>query len=203
MKEVKRSIDWSEGRWTNEPLDAKSENGHLIVKAAKGSDYWQKTVYGFEHDSGHALLAPWPAECAMEVTLRLDQFSNLFDQAGLMLWRSPVQWIKTGVEFSDGILCIGAVVTDDYSDWSLFPVPVDWLGGELTLRASLLNDGVIIRAKTKKTSWQTIRVARFPYREDIKAGPHLAAPSEEGFRAIFTKWELTDLDTDIHIDPPL
>ena len=203
METAKRKIAWKEGKWTTKPISARTEGDKLVVEAAQGSDYWQKTVYGFEHDNGHALLAPWDKTLAMEVSFRLENFNALFDQAGLMLWHNPVSWIKTGVEFSDGVLCIGAVVTDNYSDWSLFPVPADWLGQEMTMRASILNDGVVIRARTGNSAWQTVRVARFPYEEDLQAGPFLSAPSEEGFVATFTAWRLTGPDIDIHKDPPL
>lgn len=203
MDTSKHSIDWQEGSWTREPISVTTENNKLIVEAAEGSDYWQKTVYGFEHDNGHALLTPWNPDFAMEVTFRLENFSTLFDQAGLMLWHTPVQWIKTGVELSDGLLCIGAVVSDEYSDWSLFPIPAEWAGQDLTMRASLLNDGVVIRARIQNSPWQTIRVARFPYRNDLKAGPFVSAPGGQGFVTTFTSWQLSTPDADIHKAPPI
>lgn len=120
------NIPWSMGRWTTEPIAAKDEGGILKVTAKRGSDYWEKTLYEFEHRDGHALLAEWEDSQAIEVRFRLDSFTELYDQAGLMLWQGQEQWIKAGIELNDGIPHLAVVVTDGYSDWSLAPVP-EWI----------------------------------------------------------------------------
>ena len=99
---------------------------------------WEKTLYGFQRASGHALLAPWVEQSAVEVSFELRGFDGQYDQAGLMLWTSSSQWIKAGVEINDGVPSVGAVVTDEYSDWSLAPVP-EWQGSTVTIRASRSN----------------------------------------------------------------
>lgn len=197
-----KKIDWSSGTWTNEPESSRTEGDRLIVQAVEQSDYWQQTMYGFQHDNGHALLASWDEPFAVEIAFKLDGFSGLYDQAGLMLWHSPTQWIKSGIEINDGVPHLGAVVTDTYSDWSLSPVP-EWIGKEITIRASRLNDAVIIRARTEEGPWRTVRVARFPYLTSVQAGPFLCAPTRAGFQVTFTRWSLKSPDTDIHIDPPV
>lgn len=52
-----RFIEWQDGVWSNEPVSSRTADGQLVAHAAKGSDYWEKTMYGFQHDNGHALLA--------------------------------------------------------------------------------------------------------------------------------------------------
>ena len=47
--------------------------------------------------------------------------------AGIFIRVSAEQWAKAGVEYADGSLQVGAMVTDGSSDWSLAPVP-DRLG---------------------------------------------------------------------------
>ena len=196
-------ISWQKGSWTTKPESYRESEGRLVVEALKGSDYWQKTMYGFQHDNGHALLTPWDTGLAMEVTFIFEEFTELYDQAGIMLWHSPTQWIKAGIEINDGIPHIGAVVTNEFSDWSLFPVPAEWSGKEVTIRASVYEDAVIIRARHQDSGWQTIRVARFPYTEANYAGPFLCAPTSESFKVTFTKWVLNHPDEDIHTDPPV
>ncbi|QWU13568.1 hypothetical protein SAMN04487895_103243 [Paenibacillus sophorae] len=196
-----QTINWPDGIWTNQPVSSRVDRERLIVEAAEHSDYWQQTMYGFQHDSGHALLHSWERQYAAEASFKLDHFSELYDQAGLMLWHSPSQWIKSGIEINDGVPHIGAVVTDTYSDWSLSPVP-EWAGQEITIRASRLNDAVIIRARADRDAWRTVRVARFPYLADVQAGPFLCAPTRSGFQVTFTRWVLTSPDEDIHTDPP-
>ncbi|QUL52506.1 DUF1349 domain-containing protein [Paenibacillus tritici] len=197
-----RFIEWQNGVWSHEPVSSVALADQLVAEAVEGSDYWQKTMYGFQHDNGHALLAPWEREEAMEVSFTLDGFTELYDQAGIMLWHSEDQWIKAGIELNDGVPHVGAVVTDGYSDWSLSPVP-EWAGEEITLRASRMKDAVILRARTGNHPWRTIRVARFPYETGSQAGPFLCAPTRAGFQVTFTRWAASAPDIDVHTDPPV
>ena len=56
--------------------------------------------------------------------------------------------MKAGIEFSDGLSQLGAVVTHNFSDWSLSPVP-EWHSKEVVIRASRNQDAVIFRAKAE------------------------------------------------------
>jgi len=104
-----------------------------VVTAAEGSDLWRTTGYGFVHDSGHALLEPLTDGRAVEVSFVLD-FEQIYDQAGVLLRVDEQTWVKSGIEVSDGVPQLGAVVTREFSDWSVAPVP-SWQGGIITVRA--------------------------------------------------------------------
>ena len=197
-----RTIPWNHGSWLTPPRSAREHGGGLVVEAAEGSDFWQKTLYGFQHASGHALLADWSDRDAVEVSFSLHGFSALYDQAGLMLWVGPDNWIKAGVEINDGVPHVGAVVTNGFSDWSLAPVP-EWTGGVVTLRASRASDAVIIRASANGAPWRTLRVARFPHQQAKQAGPFVCAPKRAGLSVTFSRWAHTSPDLDLHSDPPL
>lgn len=197
-----KTNNWQDGIWTNEPKSCTVQGDQLIVEAVEGSDYWQKTMYEFQHDNGHALLAPWKEGEAVEISFSLQDITELYDQAGIMLWHSPTVWIKAGIEMNDGVPHVGAVVTDGYSDWSLSPV-AEWAGETVTFRASRMKDAVIIRARTQSHPWRTLRVARFPYESGVQAGPHVCAPTRAGLKVVFTRWITTDPDKDVHTDPPL
>ncbi|HUG16330.1 MAG TPA: DUF1349 domain-containing protein [Thermomicrobiales bacterium] len=189
------------GVWTTPPHSTRVDGERLIVEAVEGSDYWRDTLYGFRHEDGHALLAPWEDTHAVEVSFRLTGFSGLYDQAGLMLWRDDSRWIKAGIEVNDGEPHLAVVVTDGHSDWSLAPVP-DWVDRAVTVRASRLNDAVVLRARVDAEPWRTVRVARFDHPSGKQAGPYLCAPTRAGFRVAFTRWAQTVPDTELHADPP-
>jgi uncharacterized protein len=191
---------WGEGTWTRPPRSIQRSELGLRVEAEEGSDFWQTTLYGFQHDDGHALLAPFPSAGAVEVSFDLADLTDLYDQAGLLLWTGSDQWIKAGVEVSDGIPHLGAVVTNGQSDWSLAPVP-DWRG-TATLRISELSAAVIIRARTDDIGWRTIRVAPMPLGQSLLAGPMLCAPTRAGLQVTFRSWRTTPPDADLHADPP-
>lgn len=193
---------WQEATWTTEPASWDLQPDRLIVEAAEGSDFWENTFYGFRHRNGHALLAAWDGDRAVEISFDLKSFTELYDQAGLMLWHDQHQWIKAGIEVNDGVPHAAVVVTDQFSDWSLSPVP-EWAGRIVTIRASWSNDAVIIRARTDKHPWRTIRVARFAYATGKKAGPFLCSPKRAGFSVEFLRWKQTAPDGDLHVDPPI
>ncbi|MEC0373160.1 DUF1349 domain-containing protein [Paenibacillus chibensis] len=198
----RKRMEWKAGAWLNPPQSSREEGEMLKVVPEKGRDFWKKTLYGFEFEDGPALLAHWEPGTAVEVSFELASFTELYDQAGLLLYHGPGQWIKAGIEINDGIPQLAAVVTDGYSDWSLAAVP-EWAGEEVTLRASIMKDAVILRARSGHHPWRTIRVARFPYPSDNQAGPYTCSPTRDGFEVTFTRWECTEPDRELHSDPPM
>ena len=171
----------------------------LRVEAVEGSDFWRQTLYGFVHDDGHALLAPFSAAQAIEVSFEISGLTELYDQAGLLVRAGADMWIKAGIEINDGVPHVGAVVTHGSSDWSLSPVP-DW-HGVVTIRLSGLGDAAVIRARTGTEPWRTIRVAPLFQDVPLEAGPMLCAPSRSGLVVTFRDWHQGPPDLDLHSDP--
>ncbi|GAA3404853.1 DUF1349 domain-containing protein [Paenibacillus hodogayensis] len=196
----KERISWSSGSWSTDPLSCCEQDGKLVVEAREGSDFWQTSLYGFQRDNGHALLTGWKREDAVEVSFRLSGFDHLYDQAGLMLRYGPERWVKAGIEINDGVPHIGAVATERYSDWSLAPVP-EWQRQNITVRASRLQDAVIVRARAGHGPWRTIRVCRLHAEYNWQAGPYLCAPTRAGFQVAFIGWVWTSPDIDVHTEP--
>jgi uncharacterized protein len=187
--------DWSNGTWLNSPAAVALEGSDMVVTAAAGSDFWQDTYYGFRRDSGHALLAPFQQGQAIEVSFLLD-YDQLYDQAGLLVRADERTWVKAGVEISDGVPQLAAVVTHGYSDWSTAEV-ADWAGKVVTLRASWDRDALILRARADG-SWRMLRLAQFAAAQS-SAGPYCAAPERDGLAVRFTGWRTTDADAALHL----
>ncbi|MFC9973135.1 DUF1349 domain-containing protein [Spirillospora sp. NPDC127200] len=196
MEAPMERIAWDAGRWLNPPPAHARDGGDLLVTAERGSDFWRTTSYGFERDSGHALLAGLAAEAAVEVSF-VAAFTDQFDQAGLLLRVDDRTWIKAGVEFADGVPQTGAVVTREVSDWSVAPVPA-WAGRSVTIRASRSGDAVTLRARADDDPWQMLRVAPFPKGAQAQAGPYCCAPEREGLTVRFTHWATGAPDTTLH-----
>ncbi|WP_322410467.1 DUF1349 domain-containing protein [Microbacterium invictum] len=195
-----RPIDWAEGRWTHEPAAVERRGDELVVTAVEGSDAWLRTAYGFEHASEHGLIAPLPVGRAMEVEFTAD-FTEQFDQAGIFVRIDAERWIKSGVEFCDGELGAGAVVTDRRSDWSVGAVP-EWSGRRLVIRVSRGEDAITVRGGVAGgaagEAMRLLRLAPFDGAADAAAGPLVAAPSRAGLTVVFHAWRMTAADASIH-----
>ncbi|SNS25024.1 hypothetical protein SAMN04488107_1890 [Geodermatophilus saharensis] len=189
-------VAWSRGTWTTAPVAVAEEGPDLLVTAAEGSDAWRHTSYGFVHDDAHALLAPLGDPGAVEVAFDAD-FGARFDQAGLVLRADEQTWLKAGVEVSDGVLQVGAVVTLGRSDWSVAPVP-GWAGRTVTVRASRAGDAVTVRARAGDEPFRLVRVAPFPAGVPAAAGPYCCAPTRAGLVVRFRRWATGPADAALH-----
>lgn len=189
---------WPPASWLNEPPH-ELVGDDLIIEAAEGSDFWRTTSYGFQRDTGHALLTPLPQGSAVTVSFVAD-FPQLYDQAGVFVRVSDVTWAKAGVETSDGAAQLSAVVTHERSDWSMAPVP-DWAGRLVTIRVSRLDDALIIRARVESEPWRMIRVAHLEPSSEATAGPFCCAPERAGLRVRFRAFEVGPGDAALHVDP--
>lgn len=191
------NIAWSHGTWTNSPASLSDFDGETLdVTAVEGSDAWRHTAYGFVHDTEHALLAPLAVGEAVEVAFRAP-WSGQFDQAGVFVRVDDEHWIKAGVEYADGHLGLGAVVTDIRSDWSVGHVD-DWHDAEITVRVSRWADAVVVRARADAGPWRLVRVAPFDGERAASAGPFLAAPTRRGLTVTFTRWTRSPADDALH-----
>ncbi|MGF3057212.1 DUF1349 domain-containing protein [Microbacterium sp. YY-01] len=196
-------IAWNTGTWLNEPPThtVTPHDQSLTMTTAKGSDAWRDTAYGFVFDTAHALLHPIAVGEAMQIDVTAP-WEGQFDQAGLLIRAGADHWIKTGLEYADGHLGLGAVVTQPHSDWSTGIVD-EWLSSTVSLRISRWADCIIVRAKAAAEPWRLVRVA--PFATDpsapVHAGPYAASPLREGLNATFQHWQLTPADTDVHEQP--
>lgn len=189
-------IDWSSGTWLHEPTSHEVSDGRLIITTDDQSDFWRITGYGFTHYSGHALLTELSPNSAMEVEFSAD-WTQEFDQAGLLLHADEAHWVKAGVEFADDVLSLGAVVTDERSDWSVGHVPA-WMGKPIRVRVSRTTDAIAVRARVDDQPWRLVRLAPIDPRLTWFAGPLAASPSRAGHVVTFHRWEMIEPDTSIH-----
>jgi hypothetical protein len=168
-------------QWLNPPPGVWTDADGLHVETGERTDFWQDTFYGFRRDSGHVLGAPVEGDFTGHVTFE-GEYRELYDQAGCMLRIDAANWIKAGVEHSDGIPNISTVVTrNGRSDWSVIGVP--GLAGAQTVRLSRIGGAVILHVR-RPEGWRLMRVADFPEGPAL-FGPMCCSPVRAGFRARF------------------
>jgi len=191
-----QTLNWSAGEWLNQPLSTEIKDGNLFVTCRENSDFWRNTSYGFVHDDAHGLLFDFPDNTAVEVSFVLN-YTEQFDQAGILVWNNERNWIKTGVEFADGSPNVGAVVTYEHSDWSVAPVG-SWMGKVVSIRASRSGDALTVRARCEDGKWQLIRLAPLHTDKTWRVGLYCCSPTRSGLTVQFMKLEFGSSDAALH-----
>ncbi len=179
--------------WYCPPAVWSIEKSHLVVQPNAGTDYWQKTHYGFTPDNGHLLFLPVAGDFCLSTKVRY-QPQHQFDQAGLMVRFSPEFWIKTSIEYGiEEPSYLGAVVTNQgYSDWSTQLYRKAMYEIELRIRKRgqdyhveyLETDWL---ADQPANAWVQLRMAHLsvPANEPVQCGLYACCPKEAGFKAEF------------------
>ena len=172
-------------RWHCEPARWSLGEAGLRVEPDGGTDFWQRTHYGFEADNGHALLAALGGDFVLSTRVHFHPVHQ-YDQAGLMVRLSPACWLKTSVEHEPGRAGrLGVVVTNaSYSDWSTQP----FSGAEVSLRVRREGQDYVVDASPDEHAWEQIRMARLHDDRpglEVSGGLYACSPKGAGFVAEF------------------
>lgn len=178
--------------WEHAPKVWKDSAGVLTETVPAGTDYWRVTHYGFIPDNG-----PFRYEtCSgnFEAKVRISgKYHELYHQAGLMIRIDEKNWIKTGIEFVNGKQNISAVVTREFSDWSV--LPRNDSPAFIWMRLQRYNDTVQISYSLDGQKWSMTRLAYFPPNVPVKIGMVAAAPGKQDFDVTFDHFSIEALNT--------
>jgi regulation of enolase protein 1 (concanavalin A-like superfamily) len=169
--------------WINEPHSQREDGGVLSVTTGKETDWWNNTFYGFRHLSGHCRATPVSGDFSLTVTFSAP-YATLYDQAGAMLRVDDNNWLKCGVEFTDGRKNFSVVVTrDDQSDWSVMPLE-GAAGSPVTLRLTRHTEALRVEVEADGR-FHLVRLAYLRMPETVDAGPMCCSPIGEALLATF------------------
>ncbi len=168
-------------QWTNEPPSWRHDGDDLVVRSAGQTDFWRITHDGGIRDHGHFYHDQFCGDFNAQVFLS-GCYRDQYDQAGLMIRVDPLNWLKCGIELIDGVQYASAVVTRQFSDWSVvrlanpssFYLEVHRRGQTFEVLYSLDREQV-----------QLIRQAYLPAGDSVAVGPMIASPTGPGFEATF------------------
>lgn len=173
--------------WFNEPANWSVEGDTLIVTTDPDTDFWRTTHYDYVRDTGHIRSAE-ATDFTLTATFRGD-YREQYDQAGIAIRLDERNWIKSGIELVDGHQQISAVVTRDFSDWSVAPVRDP---AAVTIKAERSGDTVTISYGLDGAEPATLlRLAYLPPAVPARVGVMAASPTGRGFTTTFTGVELT------------
>lgn len=174
-------------KWLNEPKKWNGNAHKLTVTVDPGTDYWRVTHYGFIRDSGPFYYheATGNFEATVKVT---GSYQELFHQAGLMVRIDNKNWIKTGIEYVDGVQNVSAVVTREVSDWSV--VPRNDSPKSIWLKLLRKGDYVQVEYSFDNKAFKMLRLAYFPPNVKAQIGVVAAAPGKKSFPVVFENFEV-------------
>jgi uncharacterized protein len=187
-----------ETHWINEPPFHRDDDAELVLRTGKETDWWNNTFYGFRHLSGHVLATKVTGDFTFEARFTA-AYEQLYDQAGAMLRVDDDNWLKCGVEFTDGARHFSVVVTrNDQSDWSVMPLH-GHAEDPVTLRLTRHAEALRVQLLEPKGTWRLVRLAYLRMPETVEVGPMACSPTREGLEARFLQSSVgVPIDRELH-----
>jgi len=193
-------IDLGSFYWLYPPKNFKVNKSSLRITTDPGSDFWQRTYYGFQHDNAHAYLSKIADEQFSFTVTSSWQPAKLYDQCGVVIYQDAENWFKASVEYeNDKTSRLGSVVTNlGYSDWATTDISSDIH----TMSYRLSRRGQDFRIENSYNGKDFFQMRIFHMHQPIEAvnfGVYACSPLDSSFEAKFNrfkledcKWELTD-----------
>jgi uncharacterized protein len=176
--------------WYNEPPVWNIQGDRIHVTSGAKTDFWRQTHYGFIRDNGHFFYQKVTRDFTVEVKIS-GEYQELYDQAGIMVRLDEVNWLKCGIEFVHGVQQVSAVVTRDYSDWSVIPMPHN--PASLWVRITRRSTAVEVQYSLDGEQYTMLRLAYLTASETVNVGIMCAAPEGNGFPIAFEGFKIHSL----------
>lgn len=173
--------------WLNEPANWRLDGDILTVTTNKATDFWRETHYGFTRDSGHLFGFMTEGDFTAEVRVRAE-YRELYDQAGLMIRLSEREWIKAGIELSDGRSMLSSVLTVGRSDWATAPYGHD--ASDFRMRATVTAGVLRLQVSADGKVWPLVRLCPFPKAASYLVGPMCCTPEGAGLTVSFSEFHI-------------
>lgn len=176
--------------WFNEPNKWDIQDNKLKMDVTPQSDYWRITHYGFVVDDGPFYYTSRGGEFEVQVKITGD-YKTRFDQMGLMLRIDEKHWIKTGIEYVDGVYNFSTVTTNDFSSWSV--IALQGKPSSIWIKALRRIDAVEIYYSLDGKKYIMSNLVYLPQQKPVMVGMMAASPDGDGFEAIFEDFKIIPL----------
>ena len=165
-------------------------DGALTLTTLDGTDFWQRTHYGFSRDDGHALLTSLHKDFQMTVRVRYS-YEDQYDQCGLLVRIDALNWIKLSSEReSQDSSRLGSVVTNlGYSDWAT--TDVNGTEADIWYRVECRENDFHLYTSQDGADWHRLRIAHLHSRQrPLNVGIYACSPKKGGFQCQFSDFSL-------------
>jgi uncharacterized protein len=173
--------------WYNEPPSWSANGATISLQTGPRTDFWRKTHYGFIRDNGHFYHRAVKGDFVAEVSCEGD-YRALYDQAGLMVRLDERVWMKCGIEYVGGVQHLSAVVTREFSDWSVIPLADP--PPAIRLRVTRRGEALEMHYALNGDPFHMLRLAHFTLGETLQVGPMACSPEGDGFQATFEGFQV-------------
>lgn len=209
-------MDLQRGFWINPPSRCEVASTFISLTTDSGTDFWQRTFYGFQNNNAPAYLLPIENNFTFTCHVVFD-YKVLFDQAGIIVWIDQYNWIKASIEFdNDQFSRLGVVVTNNgYSDWSTRNIETT---SDQFFRVSRRGPDFLIESRSAEAAqWEQLRICHLAALgettpeiakanpdamamsghssgngEALSVGVYACSPGESSFTANFDQLSLTE-----------
>jgi regulation of enolase protein 1 (concanavalin A-like superfamily) len=182
--------------WLNPPSKWSLDNACLQTTTDAATDFWRETHYGFTRDSGHFFGSPVAGDFTAQLRVRA-KYEALYDQAGIMIRIDDRQWVKAGIENSDGENRLSSVLTIGQSDWA--PGAYNHDPFSFWIRATVSGGALRLQISSDGRRWPVFRLAPFPMAATYLVGPMCCTPERAGLEVEFSDFQLEPpLGKDLH-----
>lgn len=179
-----------EMKWRNPPDDyQEGADGRVSFTVPAQTDYWRVTFHDFIKDDGPFYYRK--IEGDFEATVKFSgNYTTRYDQAGLMVRESKKVWMKCGVEFTeDGMQHASTVITRDFSDWSILPIPSN--PETIWFKAKRTKECIETFYSLDGETYIQIRQGYLTTKHKLEVGIVAAAPRGDGFDVVFDDLQIT------------
>ncbi len=176
-------------RWINEPGNWSEENGRITVHTEPGSDIWRQPIESGIRDSAHRYLDTVEGDFRASVKFQAN-YTGLYDQIGLFVGASDTVWMKCGVEYVDSIKHASAVVTREWSDWSILALDdPEWVWILVERHGPML----YVKFSLDGSHFYLLRKAYFSEQAELDVGIMAGSPKCDGITAVFEDLEIVNI----------
>jgi regulation of enolase protein 1 (concanavalin A-like superfamily) len=174
-------------QWYNEPTAWHDTGTRLTFSVGGKTDYWRVTLHDFIKDDAPFYYREVSGDFTATVKVT-GEYASLYDQAGLMVRESPTVWLKCGIEYLHGVQQASAVVTRDFSDWSVVALTDN--PRSIWIRVQRIGSALEVYFSRDGEAYTLIRQAYLSDAATLQVGMMAAAPAGPGFEVTFEEFTL-------------
>lgn len=201
QRNIPTAADFAQARWIHEPRQHRVTQASVTITTEPGTDFWQRSYYGFRNDNAHALLLKRGDNFTF-TTKASFTYQTRFDQCGLIVYLDSENWFKASIEYENSAFSrLGSVVTNrGYSDWATTDIE---LPHHIWYRLSRRGPDFLAEFSPDGTAFQQMRVFHLhtlgettpdmgrcdpplPAALPVNVGLYACSPEQSSFTATFT-----------------